>query len=102
MATAQDKLVRDIELIRFIECNLYTAVVSDALDDLGYRHQVMREYLRPVHPGCRFAGWAHTIACADVYHIPENSYDLEIEAVDSIQADDVVVVSTQQSKRNAP
>jgi len=98
----QDHLAKDIELIRIVESNLYTAVVSDALDDLGFRQQVMREYLRPVHTGCRFAGWAHTISCADIYHIPANTYDLEIEAVDAIGSGDVVVISTQQSKRNAP
>jgi 4-hydroxy-4-methyl-2-oxoglutarate aldolase len=98
----QDKVTKDTELFHFIELSLYTAVVSDALDDLGLREQVMREYLRPVHASCRFAGWAHTVACSDVYHTPKNSYDLEIEAVDSIVPGAVVVVSTQQSKRNAP
>jgi len=100
--TEQDQNTKDAELIRFAELHLYTAVVSDALDDLGLRNQVMREYLRPLHASCRFAGWAHTVACSDVYHIPDNVYDLEIEAVDSILPGDVVVVSTQQSKRNAP
>jgi hypothetical protein len=37
------------DLCAFAEQNLYTAVVSDALDQLGVRHQAMREYLRPVH-----------------------------------------------------
>ena len=46
----------DVELCAFAEQNLYTAVVSDSLDQLGVRHQAMREYLRPVHPACTFAG----------------------------------------------
>jgi regulator of RNase E activity RraA len=92
----------DLELFQHIETKLYTAVVSDSLDQLGFRQQAMREYLRPVHPACCFAGWARTVACSDVYHIPPNPYELELEAVDSILPGEVVVVSTNQSKRNAP
>lgn len=92
----------DLELFRDIETHLYTAVVSDSLDQLGYWNQAMREHLRPVTPACRFAGWARTIAYADVYHVPEDPYGLEIEAVDSILTGEVVVISTGGSRRNAP
>src|SRR6266478_8794294 len=92
----------DLELCSFVEQNLYTAVVSDALDQVGARHQAMREYLRPVHPGCRFAGWARTISCSDIYHIPADPYSLEIEAVDSLLPGEVAVVGRGKSTRNAP
>ena len=91
-----------LDIIEFAERNLYVAVVSDTMDELGFRNQVMRENLRPVHPGCVFAGWAHTISCSDVYHTAKDCYELEIEAVDNIPPASVVVVSTQQSRRNAP
>jgi regulator of RNase E activity RraA len=102
MATDREQHSPDSDLLRFVELHLYTAVVSDALDEIGYRDQAMREYLRPIHSSHVFAGWAHTITCSDIYHIPDHPYDLEIEAVDSVVRGDVVVVSTQQSKRNAP
>jgi len=92
----------DEELCEFVEKNLYTAVVSDSLDQLGIRHQAMSEYLRPVHNRCKFAGWARTIACSDVYHMPEDPYLIEIEAVDSLLPGEVAVIGTQKSKRNAP
>src|SRR5207248_9219384 len=92
----------DLELFAEIERDLYTAVVSDSLDDLGYRDQAMREHLRPLRPDARFAGWARTITCVDVYHVPPDPYDTEIEAVDSILPGEVVVVSTGESIRNAP
>ncbi len=91
-----------IELAEMAERELYTAVVSDALDQLGVRHQAMREYMRPVHPGCVMAGWARTITCSDVYHIPSDAYGLEIEAVDSLLPGEIAVVGTQKSSRNAP
>ncbi len=92
----------ELELFRDLETHLYTAVLSDALDQLGCWNQAMREHLRPVTSSCRFAGWARTIAYADVYHVPEDPYGMEIAAVDSILPGEVVVISTGGSRRNAP
>jgi regulator of RNase E activity RraA len=92
----------DVELFSHVETHLYTAVVADSLDELGYSNQAMNEYVRPLFPSCCFAGWARTISCVDLYHVPEDTYAKEIEAVDSILTGEVVVVSTSSSKRNAP
>ena len=92
----------DQDLSELVKEKLYTAVVADALDQIGIRNQAMREYLRPVCPCPAFYGWARTIACSDVYHVPPEPYAMEIEAIDSILPGEVVIVSTQQSKRNAP
>ena len=92
----------DIELFRHIETNLYTAVLSDSLDELGYRSQAMRETLRPLSGKESFAGWARTMLCMDMYHVPPDPYAMEMEAVDSILPGEVVVVATAESKRNAP
>jgi 4-hydroxy-4-methyl-2-oxoglutarate aldolase len=92
----------DLRMFRQVEEQLYTAVISDALDELGYREQALREFLRPISGNERFAGWARTISCVDVYHVPEDPYAMEIEAVDSILPGEVVVVSTAGSLQNAP
>jgi regulator of RNase E activity RraA len=85
-----------------IEQKLYTAAVADALDELGARECAMAEHLRPLHPDATFAGWARTIQCQDMFYIPEDPYGLEIEAMDSILPGEVVVISTCESRRNAP
>ena len=90
------------DILTGLESTLYTAVVSDALDELGFRDQAMAEHLRPVGPVTTFAGWARTISCVDMYHVDDDPYGLEIEAVDSILPGEVVVVSTGRSRRNAP
>ncbi len=92
----------DLRMFRQVEEQLYTAVISDALDELGSRDQALREFLRPISGSERIVGWARTISCVDVYHIPENPYAMEIEAVDSILPGEVVVVSTAGSLQNAP
>ena len=43
----------DLAVCEFAEKNLYTAVVSDSMDQLGVRHQAMREYLRPLYASCK-------------------------------------------------
>jgi regulator of RNase E activity RraA len=90
------------QLLSFVESELYTAVLSDALDDLGYRDQAMREWLRPLPGRDTFAGWARTMLCIDVYSIGDDPYAKEIEALDSVLPNEVVVVSTAKSIRNAP
>jgi regulator of RNase E activity RraA len=85
-----------------MEEKLYTAVIADALDELGARDCAMAENLRPLHPDATFAGWARTIQCQDMFYIPEDPYGLEIEAMDSILLGEVVVISTCESRRNAP
>ncbi len=92
----------DVELFRNIERTFYTAVLADALDELGQHDRAMREYLRPLWPEVTFAGWARTIQCQDTFYLPEDPYGLEIEAIDSILPGEIVAVSTSESKRNAP
>jgi 4-hydroxy-4-methyl-2-oxoglutarate aldolase len=92
----------DQAICEFTEKNLYTAVVSDSLDHLGVRNQAMRECLRPLYSSCKVAGWARTIVCSDLYHVPADPYRIEIEAVDSLLPGEVAVVGTQKSIRNAP
>jgi 4-hydroxy-4-methyl-2-oxoglutarate aldolase len=101
-AIGSPSLEHDLLLCEFAEKNLYTAVVSDSLDQLGARNQAMREYLRPLYSSCKVAGWARTISCSDLYHVPADPYKIEIEAVDSLLPGEVAVVGTQKSLRNAP
>ncbi len=100
--TSDGVLQRDLELFAHLEMKLYTAVVSDALDELGFRDRAMADHLRPVGPNVKFAGRARTIWCVDTYYVDDNPYEAEIAAIDSIQPGEVVVVSTGGSKRNAP
>jgi regulator of RNase E activity RraA len=92
----------DLGLFTHLETALYTAVVSDALDDLGLRDQAMAEHLRPVGTSVVFAGWARTVRCEDTYDLDDDPYGMEIAAIDSILPGEVVVVATGGSRRNAP
>lgn len=76
---------------------LRSALVSDCLDQVGIRDNVMAPRIRPLDPGSRLAGYAMTIALELVDGHPEDKslwYKGELEAVDSLEPGDVVVVST--------
>jgi 4-hydroxy-4-methyl-2-oxoglutarate aldolase len=88
------------ELFAKMERKLYTGVICDTLDELGYRNQAMKENLRPLSNDSVLVGIAKTIHAVDIYYVRENSYEKEIEAVDSIKPGEVVVASTNQSIRN--
>lgn len=78
---------------------LYTAVISDILDGLGYRDQAMTADIRPVYQGAKVVGRAHTVLSTDVYRIPDEPYETEIQAIDSVPPNHVVVAATNQSRR---
>ena len=100
--TSRTAAESDLALFTHIESHLYTAVVADSLDELGYHEQAMSEALRPLAPSACFCGWARTISYVDVAYTPEEPYAKEIEAVDSILPGEVVVIGTGESRRNAP
>jgi regulator of RNase E activity RraA len=90
----------DGPLFELMEKKLYTGVLCDTLDELGYRNQAMNERLRPLEPNTVVAGRAKTILAADVYHVHDNPYDMEIRALDSIKPGEVAVVCTNRSRNN--
>ena len=73
---------------------LYTPVVADVLDKLGYRQQAMRADIRPLYPKAKSAGFALTVQMAPSREIaPAAPYAGERAAVDALQKNDVMVVS---------
>jgi 4-hydroxy-4-methyl-2-oxoglutarate aldolase len=89
-----------------IRSTLYTAAVSDILDELGYRDQAMHQRLRPLLPDmkrCGFVGRARTFLWKETDRInTTDPYGLEIEGMDSLRAGDVAVHSTDSTGTNAP
>jgi regulator of RNase E activity RraA len=73
---------------------LYTPVVADVLDRLGYREQSMRADIRPLFPGARAAGVARTVRIIPAPEVaPAEPYKGEMAAVDDLRPGDVMVVS---------
>jgi 4-hydroxy-4-methyl-2-oxoglutarate aldolase len=84
-----------------IKEQLYSAVISDVLDSLGYRNQTMEPRLRPVEPSMVLVGRAKTVLAAEVYRIPDKPYEKQIAALDSIKPGEVFVAALNGSKSSA-
>lgn len=74
---------------------LYTAVLADVLDSLGYRNQVMRHDIRPLYPEAKVVGRAATMLGIQAYSAPEQPYMLELELLDDLKPGEVVVCTVQ-------
>lgn len=73
--------------------SLYAAVVCDALDGLGYRRQSPRVPLKPHTTTELLVGRCKTTLWVDMYHEDPKPYELELEAVDSCEPDDVLIAA---------
>lgn len=84
---------------------LYSAVLSDVLDGLGYMDQAMRPFVRPLDEDSILFGRARTGLYMSRYHVEpgHNPYAVEIALVDSLEVGDVAVFACNgPTERIAP
>lgn len=74
---------------------LYTAVLSDILDEMGWRGQAMKPFVRPVDEGAVLFGRARTGLYATTWSVEpgENPYELEIALIDDLAPGEVPVLA---------
>lgn len=76
---------------------LYTAVVADVLDRIGFRNQSLHPRIRPLFPDAKCAGFALTVQTVPAREVaPAHPYAGELAAVDSLQPNDVLIVSQSE------
>ena len=89
------------EYLDRIADQLYSSVLSDILDEAGYRHQVMRPEVRPLYPGAKAVGRAATMLAVQVTELPPEPYELLMELLDGLRSGEVVVGAVQGEPRGA-
>ncbi len=83
-----------------IKNELYTAVVSDVLDSMGYPDQATRIAFVPYAGVGVLVGRCKTTLWADMYHADPNPYELELKAVDSCRPGEVLIAAAGGSHRS--
>jgi len=83
-----------------LEKKLYVAVISDVLDQMGYRQQTTRSDFLAYTGTQKLLGRCKTTLWADVFHIDDQPYELELQAVDSCQPGDVLICAAGGSNRS--
>lgn len=85
-----------------IHSSLTTAILSDSLDKVGLREQVLTDRLVCVVPGTRIAGRARTAQFVPTLDVdPAHPYDAAIDFIDSTAPGDLIVIATDQSNASA-
>src|SRR5688500_16417700 len=79
---------------------LFSAVVCDALDAMGYTNQSPRVQLRPMTGIQKVVGRCRTSLWVDMAHVDPKPYELELRAVDACKSDDVLIAAAGGSMRS--
>jgi 4-hydroxy-4-methyl-2-oxoglutarate aldolase len=80
---------------------LSVALLCDALDTAGLKHQSPRLKIRPITvPDAFLMGHCKTLLWAEMAHADPKPYELELAAVDSCRQDDVLVCAAAGSRRS--
>lgn len=92
----------DKALITLIKAELYTAVIGDIMDKMGYTHQFLSPRIRPLRDDMLVVGRAMTVLEADVCEntVPggnnpllQRPFGLMLEALDDLKEDEVYICS---------
>jgi regulator of RNase E activity RraA len=80
--------------------SLYSAVVCDALDSMGYPRQSPRLQFIPYTSDQVLVGRCKTTLWGEMAHEDDRPYEKELLAVDSCQPDDILIAAAQGSTRS--
>jgi 4-hydroxy-4-methyl-2-oxoglutarate aldolase len=83
---------------------LFAAVLSDALDSAGLRHNAMAPHIRPLDDTLTLCGRARTGMYMETAYIPddENPYELEMALCDDLKPGDIAIFACGGSSKIAP
>lgn len=80
-------------LFEQIKKELYTPVVGDILDTLGYYHQFLPQPIQPAKEEMKLVGRAMPVLMIDVYGPQEKPFGLLTEALDQLEEGDIYLAS---------
>jgi 4-hydroxy-4-methyl-2-oxoglutarate aldolase len=90
-----------LQALEKLKTELYSAVLSDVLDQRGYTQQATRIPFHAYTGIPKLMGRCKTTLWTDVYDTDVNPYEMELKAVDSCQAGDVLICAAGGSTRSA-
>ena len=79
----------DPDLFALCTRELYTPVVGDILDDLGFTHQFLPQPVQPLREEMKLAGRAMPVVMIDVFGKQKQPFGLLTEALDQLQPGEI-------------
>jgi 4-hydroxy-4-methyl-2-oxoglutarate aldolase len=83
----------DLDLFQLIQSELYTPVVGDILDDLGYTHQFLPQPIQPMDTKMKLAGRAMPVLMIDVYGKQKHPFGQLTEALDQLKPGEIYLAT---------
>jgi len=90
----------ETEMFALMKEKLYTPVVGDILDTMGYTHQFLPPEIRPLTDSMKLAGKAMTVLMIDVFGPQKKPFGLLTEALDQLEENEIYI-ATGGTKRCA-
>ncbi len=84
---------QDAVLFEQIKQTLYTPVVGDILDAMGYYHQFLPQEIQPALLEMKLVGRAMPVLMMDVYEPQKKPFGLLTEALDQLQEGEIYLAS---------
>ena len=81
------------EMFALMRERLYTPVVGDILDQMGYVHQFLPQEIRPMRDDMKLAGKAMTVLMTDVYEAQEKPFGYLTEALDQLEKNEIYIAA---------
>jgi 4-hydroxy-4-methyl-2-oxoglutarate aldolase len=83
----------DKELFQIMEAELYTPVVGDILDELGYYHQFLPPPIQPMRLQDKITGRAMPALMIDVFGPQDKPFGKLTEALDQLQEGEIYIAA---------
>jgi 4-hydroxy-4-methyl-2-oxoglutarate aldolase len=90
---AKPEFPNDTDLSPAVQKSLYTPVVGDILDALGYLHQFLPQALHPILETMRITGRAFPVQIADCWGKQESPFGRMTEALDDIRPNEIYIAT---------
>jgi len=83
----------DAELFELFKTELYTPVVGDILDNMGFFHQFLPQPIKPIHLHDKIIGRAMPVLMIDVHGPQKKPFGLLTEALDQLEENEIYLAS---------
>lgn len=93
-----EKMKNNNEIFELIKKDLYTPVVGDILDEMGYYHQFLPPELRPIRESDKIVGIAMPVLMIDVYGPQKKPFGYLTDALDQLQPGEIYIASGGQMR----
>lgn len=87
------KWENDQALFALVRDKLYTPVVGDILDGMGYCHQFLPQNIRPLDPAMKLCGRAMPVLMIDVYGPQKKPFGYLTEALDQLREGEIYIAA---------